>query len=32
MKQKPMPLMDLTLVERVPPVDLTLTERVLQVG
>jgi hypothetical protein len=31
-KWEPMPLMDLTLVERVPPVDLTLTERVLQVG
>jgi len=32
MKWEAMPLMDLTLVERVPPVDLTLTERVLQVG
>ncbi len=31
MKQKPVPLVDLTLMERVPPVNLTLVDRVLQV-
>ncbi len=32
MEQKPVPLMNLTLVERVPLMNLTLMERVLQVG
>ncbi len=32
MEQKPVPLMNLTLVKRVPLVNLTLMERVLQVG
>jgi hypothetical protein len=31
MEQKPVPLVDLTLMERVPPVNLTLVDRVLQV-